>query len=40
MSPTLNLGIDTVLLICASVTLLGPLFYWLLTDARPNPAHR
>lgn len=40
MTPTLYLGINTVLVICTSVILLGPLFYWLLTDARPEPAHR
>lgn len=39
MTSNLTLGIDTVLIICTSMILLGPLFYWLLTDARPDPAH-
>ncbi len=37
MTSTLSFGIETVLIFCASCTLLGPLFYWLLTDGRPDP---
>lgn len=40
LTPALTLGIDTVLIISISVIFLGPLFYWLLTDARPEPSHR
>lgn len=37
MNPTLSFGIETVLIFCASFILLCPLFYWLLTDGRPDP---
>ena len=40
MTPSLTVGISTVLMICASFVVLVPLFYWLLTDARPAPSHR
>ncbi len=39
MTSNLTLGINTVIIICTSVILLGPLFYWLLTNTRPHPAH-
>ena len=40
MASNLALNINIVILICTSVVVLGPVFYWLLTDARPEPSHR
>lgn len=37
MTSTLAIGLETALIICIGVALLGPLFYWLLTDGRPEP---